>query len=148
MTLTEIIGRLTEKLEMKGLDQNFFLSAVSMTIDRVIETLARGEEVKIRGLGRLYWAPALGRTKVLKGKRHTVPAYLRLRFEPADALRRREMVEKKEDEGMTKLGVEMDPDKVKTATESSSPHKCAVCGKPLDDAGVCPEHGTEPLERK
>jgi hypothetical protein len=56
------------------------------------------------------------------------------------------MCNKKEDqEGMTKLGVELDDQKVKTA-EHSGEQICPICGETLDDAGACPKHGTEPFE--
>lgn len=41
---------------------------------------------------------------------------------------------------------EASDDKTKTATEGSAIPSCPVCLKELDDAGACPEHGTEPLE--
>jgi nucleoid DNA-binding protein len=151
MTLTEIIGRMTEKLEMKGLDRNFFESAVSMVIDRIIEALAQGEDVKIRGLGTFRWSPVRARTVYLPHGEveHNIPACYRLRFRPAVNLRSRPMADK--EEGMTKLGVELDDDKVKQSSVDPnvpSTRRCPKCNQLLDDAGVCPEHGTEPLEKK
>jgi len=52
---------------------------------------------------------------------------------------------KETDEGLTKYGVELDADKTKTA-ENSPASTCPRCGKTLDNAGACPEHGTEPFE--
>lgn len=49
------------------------------------------------------------------------------------------------DEGMSKYGVELDDNKTKTAGNGPKP-VCPRCGKGLDDAGACPEHGTEPFE--
>jgi tRNA(Ile2) C34 agmatinyltransferase TiaS len=49
------------------------------------------------------------------------------------------------EEGIVKYGVEIDSNKVKTA-EGSKKATCPRCGKTLDDAGACPEHGTEPFE--
>jgi len=49
------------------------------------------------------------------------------------------------EEGMTKLGVELDDDKIKTAGEGAAP-ACPICLSELDDAGACPEHGTKPFE--
>jgi len=50
-----------------------------------------------------------------------------------------------EDEGMTKLGVVLDDEKEKTASEGDI-RICPICGEELDGARACPEHGTEPLE--
>lgn len=49
------------------------------------------------------------------------------------------------DEGMDKLGVVLDDSKTKTAQNTPVP-TCPICGKKLDNAGACPEHGTEPFE--
>lgn len=50
---------------------------------------------------------------------------------------------------MDKYGVEFDTDKVKTAEEGEEKKgKCPECDKDLADGGVCPEHGTEPLEKR
>lgn len=52
---------------------------------------------------------------------------------------------------MDKYGVELDPDKTKTASETKH---CPICGTELekDSSGKylmkCPNHGTEPFERK
>lgn len=55
------------------------------------------------------------------------------------------MSTKDSDEGMSKYGVELDDTKTKTA-ENAPASTCPRCGKTLDDAGACPEHGTEPFE--
>jgi tRNA(Ile2) C34 agmatinyltransferase TiaS len=51
---------------------------------------------------------------------------------------------------MDKYGVVLDNEKVKQANdktkETASAPTCPVCGKVLDNAGACPEHGTEPFE--
>ena len=49
------------------------------------------------------------------------------------------------DEGMVKLGVVLDDQKVKTA-EKDTVRICPICAEKLDDAGSCPTHGTEPFE--
>ncbi len=49
---------------------------------------------------------------------------------------------------MDKYGVEIDTEKTKQANEGATPNKCPLCGRDLDSGGACPEHGTEPFERK
>lgn len=51
-----------------------------------------------------------------------------------------------DDDGMTKLGVELDDEKTKSAAEGGSTPTCPRCLSKLDDAGACPKHGTEPFE--
>lgn len=52
---------------------------------------------------------------------------------------------------MEKYGVDLDPDKTKTASQTKH---CPVCGQELEKDGAgnyinkCPTHGTEPFERK
>lgn len=54
---------------------------------------------------------------------------------------------------MEKHGVELDPEKTKTASEGEQ-RVCPVCGKELEKSAngeymnKCPVHGTEPFERK
>jgi hypothetical protein len=56
------------------------------------------------------------------------------------------MTKKKDnDEGMSKYGVELDDTKTTTA-DNKPTSSCPRCGKALDDAGACPQHGTEPFE--
>ena len=51
-----------------------------------------------------------------------------------------------QDEGMSKLGVELDDQKTKSASTGDTVNSCPVCLSELDDAGACPVHGTEPFE--
>lgn len=140
MTLTEIIERIASRHEAPvPLAEGFVREA----IEEIIAVLNEGEEVKIRGLGKLYWKKASGKRmpsgqQVLEG--------WKLRFSPALKFRERrtEMID---DEGMTKYGVELDDDKTKEASEKASQgSRCPACQRHLDDAGACPVHGTEPLE--
>jgi len=49
-----------------------------------------------------------------------------------------------------KYGVEFDKNKVKTAEErgKDNTQSCPECDKKLDSGGACPDHGTEPLEKR
>jgi nucleoid DNA-binding protein len=145
MTLSEIVDRVVQRIEGGRAEKDFLWGFLQETIGEVALMLGRGEEVKIRGIGRLYWAPVKAQTKRLAGRDISVPAGWRLKFKPASQFRRRTMAEDK-DAGMTKLGVVTDENKTKTAGEGDSVRICPVCGKELDDAGACPVHGTEPFE--
>lgn len=54
--------------------------------------------------------------------------------------------EDKADEGLTKLGVVLDDEKVKEADDGAKGTHCPWCLSELDNAGACPVHGTEPFE--
>lgn len=140
MTLTEIIERIASRHDAPmPLAEGF----VRETVEEIIEVLDRGEEVKIRGLGKLYWKKASGK-RMPSGKQ--VLEGWKLRFSPALKFRERrtEMID---DEGMTKYGVELDDEKNKQASEGPGQvGSCPSCKRKLDDAGACPVHGTEPLE--
>jgi nucleoid DNA-binding protein len=146
MTLSEIVDRVIRRIEGSRVEKEFLWELLQETIDEVALVLGRGEEVKIRGLGRLYWAPVKRTTKRLAGKDISVPDGWRLKFDPAGPFRRRTKMPEDKDEGLTKLGVVLDGNKTKTAGEGDSVRICPVCGKELDDAGACPVHGTEPFE--
>ena len=87
MTLTEVVGRVADRL---GSTKEVAWVFVQETIKEIVETLNYGEEVKIRGLGRLYWSPVVERTITLPGnKKKHCEAGFKLKFEPAYKLRHR-----------------------------------------------------------
>jgi len=49
---------------------------------------------------------------------------------------------------MDKYAVVLDDEKEKQAERDKGSGKCPECGKPLDEGGACPDHGTEPMEKK
>lgn len=50
---------------------------------------------------------------------------------------------------MEKFGVERDNEKMKEASKGAGANTCPRCGKKLESDGqVCPDHGTEPFEKK
>lgn len=147
MTLNEIIKRIALRQEVPvELVRGFVLEA----FDEIVDELDRGGAVKIRGLGSLEWKevppitlpqlPGQSTSQVLpKGKK--------LRFMPAGRFKKRRTQMSNNDEGMTKLGVELDEDLIKEATPNSKEGgSCSTCGRELDNARACPVHGTKPLE--
>ena len=106
---------------------------VQIFLQYVKNALDDGETVWLRGIGTFEW-----RTSYRSGNR-------KLRFRPYGDFR----IGRKT---MEKYGVEMDKEKTKEASDSESYLEdgahCPLCGKDLDSGGACPEHGTEPLEKK
>lgn len=49
---------------------------------------------------------------------------------------------------MEKFGVELDENKVKEAGQGAKKPGCPKCGAALDVNGFCPNHGSEPFEKK
>ena len=50
---------------------------------------------------------------------------------------------------MEKVGVEIDTEKVKEAEAGAKTRTCPKCGAALvSDGQACPNHGTEPFEKK
>lgn len=141
MTLVEIIERVARRQEVStALVEGFVLEAV----DEVVRVLNQGEDVKIRGLGTLYWKKVPSRHMPLSGY---VPEGWKLKFTPSQKLRERRTKMSDNDEGMIKYGVELDDDKTKQASEGPNQMgTCPTCQRQLDNAGACPVHGTEPLE--
>lgn len=140
MTLTEIVMKVAERL---GSPPELAWGFVDETIKEVIDTLDAGGEVKIRGLGCLYWAP-VKRRRVATGD--VVPDGMKLKLKPAARFRTR-----RTQMSMDKYGVELDESKVKEAEDKGTGGKdsvkaCPICLEPVDDAGACPVHGTEPFE--
>ncbi len=87
MTLTEIVERTAERL---GSTKEVAWVFVQETMKEIVETLNSGEEVKIRGLGRLYWSPVVERTITLPDnrKKHCKAGW-KLKFDPAHQLKNR-----------------------------------------------------------
>lgn len=140
MTLTEIIEILSERT---GAEPRIVWGFAQSLVDIMIERLDRGEEVKVRGLGTFHWADVPGR-EMPDGS--WAESGRKLKFTPSKRFKhRRTNMKEANDEGMTKLGVVLDDQKTKTA-EQGEVRICPICGKELDDAGACPDHGTEPLE--
>lgn len=124
--------------------QDILTRAVSL----MVQALDRGEEVKIRGLGKLAWAPVKHRRlyDIPRGFDTYVPAGQKLKFYPATKFKtRRAKMPDKDDEGMTKYAVVTD-DKEKTASKGDAKPACPICLSELDAGGACPKHGTEPFE--
>jgi len=148
MTITELTEIVADRIGAEtDLVHGFFQSFV----DVIIERLEAGDEVKIRGLGSFRWVD-VREMKVPAGKNMPksellhYPVGKKVKFFPAKQFKsRRNEIMETEDEGMTKLGVELDDERVKTAN-SGTVDKCPVCLSTLDDAGACPKHGTEPFE--
>ena len=144
ITTTDLAKRVARAV---GSEQGVAYGFIREAFDQMAAALDSGEEVRIRGLGRFRWRLFHKTTTFLAGKRRRSYAPgMKLRFDPSRrlSLRRKKMT----DEGMTKLGVVLDDQKTKTATTDSESEErvCPRCGKTLDDAGACPEHGTEPFE--
>ena len=57
-----------------------------------------------------------------------------------------------QEDGMTKYAVvtEQGPNDptVKEASKGKFPTVCPVCGKTREASGACPDHGTEPFEKR
>jgi hypothetical protein len=154
MTITELMEIVAE---MTGAEPDVVHGFFQSFVDVMVERLDAGDEVKIRGLGTFRWGDVpeskipigadygphgddFGNTRYL-----VAPTGRKLKFFPAKQFRSRRTEMSDKDEGMTKLGVELDDDKTKTADQRQV-DACPVCLSELDDAGACPKHGTEPFE--
>lgn len=143
MTLTEIVELMSEEI---GAEPQLVWGFVRSFIDVISREIDRGNDVKVQGLGTFQWVDVPEKAVPEPGKSvKTVvfPARKKLKFKPSRKFNRRTTMS--EEEGMTKLGVVLDDEKDKTASQGST-RICPVCGEELDDAGACPKHGTEPLE--
>jgi nucleoid DNA-binding protein len=122
---------------------------VQETIEEIARSLDAGQGVRIKGLGTWRWKLiAQCKSKTWSGKGFVVPSGWKLRFLPAKRFRsRRIKMSEKQEEGMTKLGVQLDDQKTKTASTDGKSRTCPLCQRTLDDFGACPEHGTEPFEQ-
>ena len=109
------------------------------------ETLSEGENVQIGGLGAftIYTDPGRVVRSPSKGT-YELPPTKRLKFRPS-----RWITQRLKEDTMEKYGVEQDPDKTKTASETKT---CPKCGSDkVDWSGhvpVCPNCGTEPFEKR
>jgi nucleoid DNA-binding protein len=143
MTITDIAKLVAGSV---GSEQGVAYGFVRAVFEQMAAALDSGAEIRIRGLGRFYWRPFHKTTTVTGSRRRTYAKGMKLRFDPSEQLRKRRKI--MSEDGMTKLGVVLDDQKTKTATNEpeSEERVCPLCGKTLDDAGACPEHGTEPFE--
>ena len=147
MTITELVDLVADRT---GAEPQVVHGFFQSFVDVVVERLDAGDEVKIRGLGSFRWVDVPGKKLPLHKRRAMkmthLPGGRKVKFFPAKQFRSRRTEEMAtEDEGMTKLGVELDDEKTKTADDSAAP-ACPICLLVLDDAGACPQHGTEPFE--
>lgn len=146
MTITELIEIVAERTGAEPAVVHGFFQSFA---DVMIERLDAGDEVKIRGLGTFRWVDVPGKKlPVYKRKAMGIthlPGGRKLKFIPSKQFRSRRTEMSDNEEGMTKLGVELDDDKTKTAGKDSV-NACPVCLSELDDAGACPKHGTQPFE--
>jgi len=149
MTLSEIVEIVAEET---GAPRDVVWGFVRSFMDALVDEIDRGNEVKVQGLGTFKWVDVPGKklpSWKLKHIGHIVyatPPGKKLKFLPSKKFRTRR-VEMSDDEGMTKYGVVLDDQKEKTASDDKGEVRiCPVCGEDLDNAGACPEHGTQPLE--
>jgi len=145
MTLNQIINAVSKRMMVHP---SFVQGIVQETMEEIVRCLDAGQELKIRGLGRWRWRPIKQeKIKTWTGETLVVPEGRKLKFYPARPFRsRRCNVVEKQEEGMTKLGVQLDDQKTKTASTDGKGRTCPLCKRALDDFGACPEHGTEPFE--
>ena len=146
MTLAQIIKDVARR---NGVPTALAGGFVHEAIEELVRVLDSGNEVKIRGLGAFYWRRVKECTQAagfFKGRK--TPAGWKLRFRPTRHFRsRRTAMSDSTDTTMTKYGVQVDDEKTKQASEQPDKlGRCPTCHHLLDDAGACPNHGTEPLE--
>jgi hypothetical protein len=94
----------------------------------VHQLLDDGQTVWLDGIGTFKWKPVV-RSNGIK-----------LRWHPHRRFKRGRPMEK--------YGVEFDDQKTKEAQQGKKPGRCPICDRELDSGGACPEHGTEPLEKR
>ena len=147
MTLAELAEYISER---QGTEYEIVWGVLDDAVDEIVRALQQGREVKIRKLGTFRWEPTKAKTvsQSWRNKTLRVPGGEKLRFRPARALRSRRVdMNDHEDDGMTKVGVVLDDEKIKQAGEGDK-EPCRRCGKLLDDARICEDCGTEPLEKR
>lgn len=140
---SDIIDDMSNRI---NLDRELLKEVVDLLIECVEEALLSGESVRLRGLCNFYVYSLPSITlKMPDGTPFEMED--RVRIKPRMALRLRGY-HRMTEEGMEKYGVVLDDEKVKMAEEGNKAGTCPTCGKELDESGLCPEHGTEPLERR
>jgi nucleoid DNA-binding protein len=146
MNLTHIIDRVAKQV---GAERDTARWLVYRVMNEVAVQLQSGNNVKVRDLGTFYWKVMPARTiYVLTTKERRRIAKRRvLRYAPSSRLKGCVMTDQKEDEGMDKYAVVLD-DKVKQSSGGALSDLCPLCGVKLDKSGLCPTHGTEPMEKK
>lgn len=143
-------GIASDMAERSNLERDFLYNVLTLFVECVIDRIQAGDEVELTGLCSFRIRELKPVTRILPNGEATKPAPQPrrvIRVHPRMSLKLRgEKV--MTDEGMEKYGVELD-DKKKEAEESEGgEEKCPWCGKELDSGGACPEHGTEPFERR
>lgn len=87
MTLTEIVELVSRR---QGSPRELAWGFVQETIEVIIEALNHGEEIRIRGLGRLHWAKVKGRSiSDFCGGQTIIPDGWKLKFTPATQFKSR-----------------------------------------------------------
>ena len=130
-----------------GAPKHIVWPIVEEFLNVAVEAMDSGNNVRLKGLGLFYWKKYPRRDGFkshLTGKTYNLPERVRLKW--ATPVRFREARP-----DMEKYGVKFDDEKVKQAQvkkDKGKPDSCPDCSKDLDSGGACPDHGTEPLEKK
>jgi nucleoid DNA-binding protein/DNA-directed RNA polymerase subunit RPC12/RpoP len=147
MNIKKIEQVVAKELSMNRYDVNWVTSRI---FEAMAAVLASGQDITVRGLGRLYWK-ATPKRRIIHPTTHQemwIPERKNLKFKPAKQLRRLDM---------EKYGVVLDDQKVKEASQDGESRwfKCTKCGADLEkdeSSGKfmlkCPKCGTEPFEKK
>lgn len=144
MKLSQIVRLLAER---RGMPREQVWQLVDVLFDEMTRALQRGEQVKVRNFGTFQWTTIRGRRYRLPtdGRRWiTRPPTRRVRFLPSSRL------QPAEEQDMDKYGVKLGtpPPAADGEKTANIGERCTRCGRQLDAARSCEEHGTEPLEKK
>lgn len=139
--------------ERSNLEGDFLYDVLTLFVECVVDRINSGEEVEVTGLCSFRIRELRPITRRLpNGETRTLQPHLGgktriVRIHPRMGMKLRgERV--MEEEGIEKYGVELD-DKKKEASKDGSPvERCPWCNQKLDSGGACPDHGTEPMERR
>ena len=144
LQLADVVETIRQKT---GMSSEPLMTICRLFLEGMGDFLMAGENVTLAGYLRFYWQKVppksirlFGRTTVTK-----LPARYKLRVHLANRFQGGFVMDKG---GMDKYGVELETEKVKQASKDGQPDTCLQCGKKLDSGGACPEHGTEPLEKR
>jgi nucleoid DNA-binding protein len=142
------LSAVVESVRQKtGLPRSSITTICQLFMDGVFDILMAGDEVVLDGYGRFYWQrlPPTTLKPINSPIARTYPERHRIQFKPT---RRYQGGFVMDENGMDKYGVELENEKVKKASKEGQPDTCPQCGKKLDTGGACPEHGTEPFEKR
>lgn len=108
-------------------------------VERCTDLILSGNDFILPGVGKFVWKekPPIKYHDVTEGAVKELPSRTKLTFRLTAKTRKLTM---------DKYGVELDDDKTKTA-DGHDMNKCPVCHAPLDNAGLCPLHGSAPFEK-